>query len=544
MEKQQVKRSTKEAMLYFIPAWYQEGQWCENEQSWYARRMRSEFDDTVKQIQLFHRSKALPYRILLLSFTPNFRHFLHRQGVFHAPYWSCFDAIQGIRKRKPAVFSFHNLNWPDGIEFIYTPFVVTAWLSGKKYAQISFGEDGNPIRVELYQNGVISRRNSYDDRGFVSSTVLYQDEKPLYEDYLNEDGKWKLRCFASDGHVQINPQYPEYLITYQGEELKKPFSRLVYRDIGEVIAEVFAAYLDLTGESDIFCAAMHERHAGLLENALRGKKTVLSFFGDRYPLGVHAKGSDMIGRADYVIADSKENVRNIKDREGSSVIKITDISPYDSRVDLGISQQLNVQNILVPVDGLEDGVFTYLIRQLGEYFAENGDARVHLFTRKADYGWDEQLLEKTRAVLRQAGLTEDWAVREKAPVIAENNVDETESVPVKFFVEQCVSELEISKCMREQRLIADLRKAPDLYLQITAISMGIPQIVRTGTEFVEHGKNGMIVRDMPQLRGALTHFLAGLANWNQAMVCAYELGKKYTTDRLIEKWKEVFGSLG
>lgn len=83
-------------MLYFIPAWYENDQWCEHEQCWQERRMHTEFDDTVKHIQLFHRNHPHPYQILLLSYAPNFRHFLHRQSVYHAPYWSCFDAIQEI----------------------------------------------------------------------------------------------------------------------------------------------------------------------------------------------------------------------------------------------------------------------------------------------------------------------------------------------------------------------------------------------------------------------------------------------------------------
>ena len=96
-------------MLYFIPAWYQKNEWKELEQSWHTRRMHTEFDDTVKQVQMFHRSGMRDFKILLLSHTPNFRHFLHRQGVYHAPYWSAFDAIQEVRRKKAAVFSFHNL---------------------------------------------------------------------------------------------------------------------------------------------------------------------------------------------------------------------------------------------------------------------------------------------------------------------------------------------------------------------------------------------------------------------------------------------------
>ena len=55
-------------MLHFIPAWYQQDNWWENEQKWYVRRMHTEFDDTVKQIQLFQRNGSFPYQILLLGF--------------------------------------------------------------------------------------------------------------------------------------------------------------------------------------------------------------------------------------------------------------------------------------------------------------------------------------------------------------------------------------------------------------------------------------------------------------------------------------------
>ena len=169
-------------MLYFIPAWYQQNKWKELEQSWHTRRMHTEFDDTVKQVQMFHRSGMHDFKILLLSHTPNFRHFLHRQGVLHASYWSCFDAIQEVTKKNAVVFSFHNLKWPEGIEFVYTPFVVVAYLNNEKYAQIEFGEAGNPIEVDMYQRGLLSKKNIYDDRGFVSAIEVYQQGQIVYTD--------------------------------------------------------------------------------------------------------------------------------------------------------------------------------------------------------------------------------------------------------------------------------------------------------------------------------------------------------------------------
>ena len=79
----------------------------------------------------------------------------------------------------------------------------------------------------------------------------------------------------------------------------------------------------------------------------------------------------------------------------------------------------------------------------------------------------------------------------------------------------------------------------ELYLQITAISMGIPQISYKSTPFIEHGKNGRIVTDINEVPEVLDFYLDNLTNWNEAMVSSYELGKRYTTQVLIDKWKEV-----
>lgn len=531
-------------MLYFIPAWYQENKWSESEQIWYVRRMHTEFDDTVKQIQLFHRSGAYPYQILLLSFAPNFRHFLHRQGMYHAPYWSCFDAIQCVRRKRARVLSFHDLAWPDGVEFLYSMFVIVAMLKGEKYAQIEFGEDGNPIQIDIYQEGRIGRRNLYDDRGFVSSSVIYKEGQPVYQDYFMESGIWKIRCFEEDGHVEMNPKCPTYLLQYGGREHERQFSRQSYISMDQVIQEVFGAYLQLTAREDIFCVAMHERHIQILSHVLERKKRILSFFADRYSVRRHPEAIGVVEDADYIIADSRENMERLHSESAGLLRKMTDITPFDSRVDFGISQQLHVQKIMVPVDGLREEIFRELIRNLGEYLKENEKARVHLFTRRAEWDRGRRLLEQTGEILSQAGLEPGWAIESSSKGTAENNVDQEDEIQIKFYVEQCVDELAVSKCMREQRVMVDLQDASEVYLQIMAISIGIPQIVNRNTEFVEHEKNGFVIKKTEDVKDILAYYLDSLANWNEAVVHSYELGKKYTTGRLLEKWREVIRFIG
>ena len=54
----------------------------------------------------------------------------------------------------------------------------------------------------------------------------------------------------------------------------------------------------------------------------------------------------------------------------------------------------------------------------------------------------------------------------------------------------------------------------------------------------------MLLNKISKLSEALEFYLENLTNWNEAVVYAYEIGKKYTTQVLIEKWKEVIEVVG
>ena len=528
-------------MLYFIPAWYSGKNWKENEQFWHKRRMQTETDDTVKQIQLFQRNNVCSYKILLLSYTPNFRHFLHRQSAFRAPYWSVFDAIQEVRRKKQAVLSFHNLNWPRDIEFLYTPFSVIAMLHQERYAQIEFGEYGNPVQVDLYQNGQISRKNIYDDRGFVSCTSVYENGKKAYDQYLTEKGVWKL-CHFANGHVVINPRSNQYRIdAAEGEQIFS-FAKNSYGSMGEVIQEVLFAYLQTTKSSDVFCVAAHEQHMALLDQLLADRRVIFSVFGNRLSLANHRDMVQILSHGDCIVTDSEDNLEFLLRESGLEHTAKVNIPPYDTRVDPGISQQLSVQKILFPVDQLPTETLDEAVRYLAEYLEENKNARVHLFTRNAAFNREDMLLKQVSEALSRSGWPPGWARKENQNKF-ENLLDEEDQIPILFVVEQCVDELSANKCVREQRVLLDLADIPDLFLQISCVSMGIPQILRTATQYMRPGKNGRINQDLSVLKDDLQYYLESLSNWNQAMIQSFELGKTHTTQYLIEQWKEVIGSI-
>jgi accessory secretory protein Asp1 len=411
--------------------------------------------------------------------------------------------------------------WPENIEFIFSPFVVVAMLDKKKYAEIEFGEYGNPIRIDLYQEGLVCRRNIYDDRGFVSGTIVYEKGEPVYQDYLMENGVRKFRLFFSDGHCEINPEYSSYLIVYGDEEHEIPFIRQRYERLDDMILEVAASYIGLTDENDMFCVAVHENHIEMIDGILEGRNVILSFFKERYSFEKTQKLVKLIENVGYIITDSQSSSMHLRQLVNHEIDHIQDITPYDARVDFGISSQLTVQNILVPVDDLPDKAFASIVTFLAAYLRKNRNARVHLFTRNAESDRISKILEKAEKYLGEKGMDSE-----------------------SFSVDQCVNELSVSRCMREQRILLDLRMTPELYLQITAISMGIPQIVRTGTQFLEDGKNGRILKNIRDLHEVLDYYLDGLNNWNEAVIHAYEKGRQFSTERILEKWKEVIDFFG
>lgn len=520
-------------MLYFIPAWYKENIWNENEQIWYMRKLKSEFDETIKQITLFHRNVKLPYRILLLGFSPNLRHFLHRQGMYRAPYWSCFDAMLQIRRTKTAVLSFHDMKWPAGVEFVYSPFAINVFLHGEKFAVVDFGEDGNPISISMYRNEKICRKNYYDDRGFVALTIIYEDGKEQYRDYLMENGIWKLRLFAADGHVEVNPKYLEYDIVDENGTREGKFKQTVYDSMEEVIEEVFYQHLKLTKEKDEFFVAAHPLHMSMLGRCMTRKKTIITFFGNRYDYRRLEDISGFMQRARYVIADSKQTEKIIRDNLGGVPIKIMDISPYDTRMDFGISPQLKVQNILIPIDGISGEEYRTIIIEVAEYLQQNPLARAHLFTRNAAWGHEDKIRKELVEILTEAGFDAEW-------VTADPQSEDKEKTK-RFFVDICVDERTISKCINEQRVILDMRRTTDVYEFITAISKGVPRISMSQDEYFEHQKNGYLIHDFHQIKETLSYYLDNFENWNAALVACYEIGQKYTTDVLLKSWRKVLG---
>ena len=128
---------------------------------------------------VFFRMRIYAPQLLLLAYPTAFALFPTSSWCLGSWLYVYFDLIQGItdEKWKPQVT---DLEWPEGSTFVHTPFAIVVQCQHKRYAEIEFGSEGFIGMIRYYKDEQIIREDIYDDRGFISSSLYYEDGQPSY----------------------------------------------------------------------------------------------------------------------------------------------------------------------------------------------------------------------------------------------------------------------------------------------------------------------------------------------------------------------------
>ncbi|KRN27691.1 hypothetical protein IV38_GL001904 [Lactobacillus selangorensis] len=89
----------------------------------------------------------------------------------------------------------------------------------------------------------------------------------------------------------------------------------------------------------------------------------------------------------------------------------------------------------------------------------------------------------------------------------------------------------------QARLFVDLTEHPEAFLQVQAISAGIPQLTRQESPYMHAGENGQLAKDDAGLMAGLSTYLDTLTYWNEALVQNVRLIEKFSSERLIQYWE-------
>lgn len=514
-------------MFYCIPAWYStHRQWGDITDVFYRGQLRLEFDDTVHQFKTLCYSQE-ESKLVVLNYSPQLRHFLYRQKLENESYYSLFDDIQNITCTEEKPFNIDAIDWPKGSDFIYSSFLIVVLVNNQKFAQVEFTPDGEIFFIDFFENGNRNIRYYIDDRGFISSVIVFENHQAKYQDYLNEAGVWQIREYL----------LPDNQTVVVNQTAEHRFKRKVYETMTELIVEKTSDYFENANSCDTAIIASSLQHNSFLLKSCEKMNTLLSFFDKRYDMASEQRISD-VHQATGILTDSVQHQEILSlSLSTEQQDKVLHITPYDARFSLGKSQQIK-ELIIVYYDVEHEE--TEKIMTVFETLYEN----IPLMRLKIVVK-DSYRVERYRQAAQE--INERLQKDERLDALFE---DIEEVVTSTYEIEDLIeiveghSELSIVEVLETARLVIDVSSSPNVFLQIASISAGVPQINMVKTPYVSHLENGYIIKDSNEIVDAIKYYFVGLANWNKALVHSVRLIQENSGEALITKWKGLIHKYG
>ena len=282
---------------------------------------------------------------------------------------------------------------------------------------------------------------------------------------------------------------------------------------------------------------MDARPNHLVLDACPDQKLVLSFFEDRFDLSDVREVRHLLAGADLAVTDREREAKILR-QDKEVKIPVRDISPFDTRLSLGCSQRSWDLKVYLPVDGLEEPYLSKALEQIFRYMQTNSKTVLIVGTQRSGQEL-EALRRQFAGRLVRLQMEELGEERTALPDDEDREPGEEKQKPPRIRFVTVRSESELIQVLEDIRLIVDVRDQPDLYLQISGISAGIPQVNYRFTRYVEHQKDGYIIPNIDHVEEALDYYLTGLSHWNEALVYCVKKAQEYTGGSLVSVWKKM-----
>lgn len=490
-------------MKFFVPAWYQDNNWWRDKNvPFYEKKNRSDFDDMISLMNM-HRKNNQPFQLLQLAYHSGFQLFLHRNHLYESDYFSIFDDIQDFPQCTPRPLDYRNFNWSEGTEFIYTLYIIKA-INGNEVTNIYYNEDGYLVWMEKFVDNVKVQKYIFDSRGFLSSITIYDQSREQQQLYLDYTGDVILEEHLISGEVYVRKNFEKFNSNY-------------YASMDLLIQEQLTAHLQKY-PIDSVIVAYDERHNKLVESAIPHGNIAYSIFKER---NSESQFNSIVPNTKFIV-DTKMNEMNLTSKfEKQNILRIT---PFDTEILTSISNQLYVDYIGVYIDGISDEETIELIQTLQPLLIKNGKYKLSLLTRTGSHNKSERL----RQVVKN--INDLFLEREDLDDLLEEAIKDLEVIKFEYIP----FEVDLMKLISKMRMVVDISREPDLYIQIASISSGIPQINRVENDYVQHEMNGLIINEISELSDAVLYYLLSLKHWNTSLNHSYKLIEKYSSMNIVK----------
>lgn len=513
-------------MYIFVPSWYSSNlnSWSQDLIPWYYGILKMDFDDTISQIRIFNQNNE-KVSLLLLQYMPYLRNFLDRFELSNTYYISVFDYLQDINLQYSKSIDYTDFDWPDDVEFIFTFFVLSVYRGEELYAAVEYNSEGRLAWIEYYENGIITEKTVVDDRGFVSSIEYYINGEISYIEYMNQFGIWQFKHHINENKIEINP------------ECSSRFGNRSFNSIEQLISFALRKINDVISlKSFSLIIAANNKHNSLLLEEFRNCKVAMSLFLNRYNI----YSTDFVNEAklvDMLVVDTQNmfnNVKNILDAHNIQSEKLLQVTPYDTRLELGLSQREKMMILYISLDNISDEHRNELINKTIEISKKNKLIELLFVT-----GYDNIQKEVSEIIDRKNNehidILDD-GINNKIGM-TEEIVKDKQRISVKIVR----SEEEIITLLKKVRVVIDVSEEPNLFTQIAAISAGIPQINIVNSSYVKHLKNGWILKHLEEIEESIEFYTRKLSEWNKALIYSIEQINYFTGEQIYSIWKDKLG---
>ncbi|PWF99710.1 accessory Sec system glycosyltransferase Asp1 [Levilactobacillus bambusae] len=514
-------------MLYLVPDW--------------SANNQLEYDPIMNYAWMLTQQHE-PFRLLILQSIPQLRYLLHQYDLTETPLVNMFDVIQQVTRTAGLPYNVDDLNWPADTQEVYTAQNVLQLKNDQIQAIASVGDSGQLSVVEHLVAGQAAKIELFDDRGFKSNEKMVDTYGNITEQrWYNDNGRL---LYHVDEKGEVDVLAP-----------KDPAAKTHYASLDDLLIDATLRRID---PEDRFIMSDSLNLKPIAQGLMKDHQVALSvgqeLTADFLDFPILIAPSDAI--KDRWIRFSK------RQRMFAPELNIAPISPYPAELSFGMSNDEAQMIIDWHVGDENSERVTEIAGYLANWLVNNEDWAI-----LADFdNWDkvhfvEDVLKGiAKSVFhidpdsKEARQLQDFLERQRLHRIYKAdmlmyahlrtlpNWDQLNGYAQLFERFNWVvgpSQSDYVKNLHAARILLDLSAKTNLFLQVEAISVGIPQIVQHGNGYVVK-QNGAIRESPADLKPVLDRFLNHLNDWNISLIANVRLTNENLVEDQVAKLKEVW----
>ncbi|CAM2744564.1 accessory Sec system protein Asp1 [Fructilactobacillus fructivorans] len=527
-------------MVYFIP-------------NWRPYTLQLGYNIIISQLAIFQDNNE-DCTLITNSFLPMLTYQLNEFGLLNTPYWQALDEIQDVHIKIGKPLAIEDLPLSSDLERVYSPRGVQFLKDDQLYAKANYFAGKVLSTIEYYQDNQLTAIDYFDSRGFLSRRGTYDNGVPYQTQLYNPLSEVVLTInHTQNDQVQI------------AEPFQKRFAHSHYSKLTDLISEVSQNHFNqVKTDPEIKIINNPTEDSLALTHELQRKCQVCSFLTDAnlikrpFLAQLSAKNSAILVPNQLFAAKIKRIWH-----EKAHPLNVKIVSPYAAHLNLGISNSMEQQVIFWKVNQMPERTIRRLTQKLLQVviegknkalaFVANHEAIHEVLKQEVitgienhfdvslsstDFKWvhkylrlkkGHQLTPKLRKRAKEKEQQTNW----------DQLVDASETLDrIKIYSNNEPSFYQQS--IHEARVLVDLDRLPSPYLQVSAISAGIPQINVVKTNYVDYDKNGIIIKNDLHLIKAVNYFLDHLDHWNQSLVADISKIEMFSSEKIVTEINSIF----